>query len=355
VIDKKLLQSLPGLVIGRLPSRFPLAALLGPNYNLRCVLFHDVCDVVNAYTNGLGVTLSREEFEAKIQFLSKHYTPVTFDDVLNQSSAKQFPRNPVLVTFDDAYASVAEHAAPICRKHGIRPVFFVNAALVGNQDLGIDNLLCYLYGTKDISLINNVARGLFERPKEKTTLVKFIGEFLPTLSIKERATFRAALIDASGIPVKELASQAKLYVTPEQLRSLASDGFEIGSHTYSHVHCRILSAADFGQEIDRNKTALEAITGNPVRSFSVPYGSKRDLCNELVSHLRESGHLAAFLVESRANTPQTDLYGLNRVSIGSGSEPQIFCDIEILPRLRSLKDRFFGSDLTLDSLSCESF
>jgi len=340
---KMLLRDLPGRVLWHLPSRFLIADLLGRRYNLRCVLFHDIAERPSPFTEGLWVTLCKEDLEAKIRFLAKHYNPVGLDEVLARQVSKTLARRPVLVTFDDGYASAAEHAGPICSKYGIRPVFFVNASLVGNHDLGLENFVCFIGNTCGVKLLDRVARQVFKCTHgELSSLEQVMSTFLPTLNLSGRERFRAQLADASGICSRELARKAQLYVTGNQLRSLTSSGFEIGSHTYSHVHCRALSGRDFAQEIDRNKHALEAVVGRRVRSFSVPYGSAADLGEELVAHLKESGHEAAFLVESRANTSKTDLYHLNRVSVRAGSDAQFFGELEILPRVRSIKDRLLA-------------
>jgi hypothetical protein len=80
------------------------------------------------------------------------------------------------------------------------------------------------------------------------------------------------------------------------------------------------------------------MTGKPVRAFSVPYGNAEDLTDELLTRLDRSGHEATFLVESCSNTPGTDLHRLNRVSIHAKTNPDLFAEIEILPRLRSIRN-----------------
>ncbi len=79
--------------------------------------------------------------------------------------------------------------------------------------------------------------------------------------------------------------KARLYLTRKQLCELASLDFEIGNHTYTHVRCRSLTPENFGEEVDKNKIELEAMSEKKVRSFSVPYGSSADLTRDLERHL----------------------------------------------------------------------
>jgi peptidoglycan/xylan/chitin deacetylase (PgdA/CDA1 family) len=149
------------------------------------------------------------------------------------------------------------------------------------------------------------------------------------------------LAAAAGMDESHLAAEAGLYLTRKNVQELAA-GFEIGSHTYSHVHCRTLAGAEFGEEIDRNREELQQLTGSPVRSFSVPYGSSLDLTSEVAGYLRGTGHDAIFLSESVANQAGADpkRVSMDRISIHASRAEGLFCEIEVLPRLRALRNRY---------------
>ena len=95
-------------------------------------------------------------------------------------------------------------------------------------------------------------------------------------------------------------------------------------------------------EIAHNAEALEAITGRPVRAFSVPYGRRADLTPTVVRAIEESGHVATFLVDARPNRHPTDLGAIQRVSLSDVSDARTAVDLEVLPRLRRLRDRVRG-------------
>ena len=71
------------------------------------------------------------------------------------------------------------------------------------------------------------------------------------------------------------------------------------------------------------------------------------LPTELAEHLRREGYKAVFLAEGRANSSRIhssrihdltlDDLMLDRVSIKAGTDAAFFSEIEILPRLRSLR------------------
>jgi peptidoglycan/xylan/chitin deacetylase (PgdA/CDA1 family) len=340
------LRATLNLVAGSLwyaPGSFGIARALSSQYSLRSILFHEIAETESVFTKGLGVTVTRKQFEAALRFIAKHYTPVSLNDVLAESNGNPLPPRPVLLTFDDAYRSVREFAAPLCFELGVPAVFFVNGSCLNNQQLALENLLCYVANVRGLNAVNaaiqavdgvgNLAVG---------SLLEVFSRFLPATSLPGRQAFRSALLRLAGIDEIELAAEAGLYMSSQQLRDLANFKFEIGNHTYSHANCRILSSADFAAEIDRNKAVIEEVSGTNVRSFSVPYGSSLDLTNSLAEHLRSEGYKAVFLAEGRANSSRIhDLtlehLTLDRVSLKANTDAAFFSEIEILPRLRSLR------------------
>jgi len=328
----------------RTPSSFGIARMLGPSYSLRCVVFHDISPTESSFTRGMRVSTTPGKFEAALKFLTRYYTPVRLQDVLTDFDGQGLPPRAVLVTFDDAYASVAELAAPLCRQFGVPAVFFVNATCLDNQRLAPDNLVCYVANEFGMNAIRAAARVFCGAGAPKfDSLAEVFEGFFPTISLTEREVFLEALRQITGINDSCLAAEARLYLTSKQLHALASLDFEIGNHTYSHVYCRSLSREEFGREIDRNKAELEALSGTKVRSFSQPYGFSADLTSDLAEHLERSGHKAVFLSESVANPRGADPFHLDRVSIREESEDALFFEIEVLPRLRAVRNRLFHS------------
>jgi peptidoglycan/xylan/chitin deacetylase (PgdA/CDA1 family) len=318
-----------------------MARLLDRSYRLRCLVFHNISAISSPFTSGIRVTVSPVAFENALQFVRRHYVPVSLDDILSNYGGHGLPSRSILVTFDDAYASVVEVAAPLCKKYGIPAIFFVNAAFIDNLRLAPDNLVCYVANRIGMKAVNAAIRAV--PGLENVTadnLADVFGIVLPPLSLKDRELFLNALYRLAAVEQELLAKDANLYLTSGQLRELATFGIEIGNHTYTHPHCRSLSDAELAAEIGENKIALEAISGRPVRSFSQPYGSSQDLTDAVQCELRRSGHKAVFLSESVANQENADLLHLDRVSTCAERDESLFFELEILPRLRSRRNQF---------------
>jgi peptidoglycan/xylan/chitin deacetylase (PgdA/CDA1 family) len=288
----------------------------------------------------MSVDTTPQSFERTLRFLTSHYRPVSLEDVLSNCEGRGLPSRALLVTFDDAYASVAEYAAPLCKQLGAPAVFFVNAAFVDNQRLAPDNLICYVANVLGLASINTAIRTVWgDKAAPVGSLTEVFGIFLPSLSLAEREAFLEVLRKLAGISERQAAQEAGLYLTAEQLRTLKSFNFELGNHTYTHTYFRSLSRNDFGSEIDRNKNELESMSGTNVRSFSQPYGSSKDLSSELRDYLNNSGHHAIFLSESVANPRSPDLFRLDRINSRAQNDKTLFLEIEVLPRLRAIRNR----------------
>jgi peptidoglycan/xylan/chitin deacetylase (PgdA/CDA1 family) len=325
-----------------MPAKFELARLFGPPYALRCVVFHNVVRQTSPFTKGIWVDITPEDLETKLKFLAANYTPVHLDDVVAAAGGATLPSRAVLVTFDDAYASIAEVAAPLCAKYRVPAVFFVNAAFLDNATLAPDNLVCYVVNVHGMAPVREaVGKELIGRVPMPASLGEVFSRLFPALSLEKRQRFLDELARAAGLDPARMAAEARLYMTREQLSSLASFGFEVGDHTYTHVHCRTLRGGDFARELATNRARLEAACGRPVRSFSLPYGSSADFTPELERYLRQTGYTAVFFSESVANGRRASLFHLDRVSTRTAGDAGFFLEMEVLPRLRVVRNHLF--------------
>ena len=102
----------------------------------------------------------------------------------------------MLVTFDDAYASVSEFAAPLCSKFGVPAVFFVNGECLDNRRLALDNLVCYVANVcgLDIDQCRGSTSLAVRRTSNCARMTEVFARFLPAISLSAREVFRDALL-----------------------------------------------------------------------------------------------------------------------------------------------------------------
>jgi peptidoglycan/xylan/chitin deacetylase (PgdA/CDA1 family) len=142
----------------------------------------------------------------------------------------------------------------------------------------------------------------------------------PTLrALRLRATVFVSTGFADGgrpLDVPELAAEAAAHphhlatMTWDELRGIAADGFEIGSHTVSHAHLTQLSDAELDRELRDSRTRVEDQLGRPCRLFAYPYG---DHDERVQAGVRRAGYEAAFALAAGAD--RTNPYALPRIDL----------------------------------------
>lgn len=167
-----------------------------------------------------GLTVSGRRFERQIRWLARSgyagIRPLQWLRAINDDVA--LPAKPVIITFDDAYADIAEFALPVLLRYGFGGCAFVVTGLVG--------------GTNRWD-------------------------------------------EAQGIGTLRL-------LNADQIRYWAEKGIEFGAHSRTHAELTTLSREQLIDEVIGSKRELEDILGSSVSSFAYPYGAQNDAVRELV-------------------------------------------------------------------------
>jgi hypothetical protein len=294
---------------------------------LQVVLYHHLADEPSELTDELAVSTSPALFEAHVRRLARDYDVVDLDTVLSG----RLPKRALLITFDDGYRSVLEIAAPILARLGLPSVFFVSAAFLNPGSLPLDNLLCLL--ARRIG-VDSVGRAINCPAASLNDLFGVVAG----LQYARRTALTGELAERFQIDCARLREESGLFLDRSELPRLADLGCEVGNHTRSHLFCRAITDEAAGSiELVEHKQQLEQWSGAPVRAFSYPYGRRIDATPYVERLLRESGHEATFLVESRPN-PRRGARTWNRVSLQDRPVSRLGLELELLPRLRAVKD-----------------
>jgi peptidoglycan/xylan/chitin deacetylase (PgdA/CDA1 family) len=168
-----------------------------------------------------SLTVSPLAFEQQMRWLAEHgYTALRVADVVAfYGRGAALPEKSVLITFDDAYVDIAEHAFPALRRHKMGALVFVATGLAGRTNQ-------------------------WDAP--------------------------------SGVPATAL-------MNPQQIADSAQQGIEFGSHTRTHCDLGLASAEQLEDEILRSADDLVAITGTPCLAFSYPWGHHNSAVRDRVA------------------------------------------------------------------------
>jgi peptidoglycan/xylan/chitin deacetylase (PgdA/CDA1 family) len=203
--------------------------------------------ISDAWEHALAVRPRSFELQLR-SLLRRGYRPVGADGLLAG------PRRALHVTFDDAYRTVLD-AVPTLRRLGLPATVFVSTAFADGGGRPLD--------------VPELAGEAAADPEELATM------------------------------------------TWDELRAIAADGVEIGSHTISHAHMPALSDAALDRELGDSRTRIEDELGRPCRFFAYPYGEHDERVRNAVSR---AGYGAAFALgigsdrEDRYALPRIDFY-----------------------------------------------
>jgi len=101
------------------------------------------------------------------------------------------------------------------------------------------------------------------------------------------------------------------YMTRDQVKTLASEGHIIGSHTWDHHNVKLYQEKDWITQIEKPTKELESITGKPVKYFAYPFG----LWNpQAITQLKQRGFIAAFQLVSKRDA-EDPLYTIRRTIV----------------------------------------
>jgi peptidoglycan/xylan/chitin deacetylase (PgdA/CDA1 family) len=114
------------------------------------------------------------------------------------------------------------------------------------------------------------------------------------------------------------------------VRELQRDGWEIASHSVTHVDLRALGAARLRDEVAGSQARIRELFGVAPRFFCYPFGH---LNGRVVAAVRSAGYRGATTTRAAFATP-ADPYRLARVQVSGGRSAT-----DLLRRLRALRPR----------------
>lgn len=167
-----------------------------------------------------SLTVSPQTFERHVRWLVRRgCSGIRSSDWLRWlREGKGLPEKPILLTFDDGYADLAEYALPVLRRHGFSGVVYIVTGQLGGTN---------------------------------------------------------AWDEARGLGTHRL-------MTVEQIRHWAAQGIEFGAHSRTHADLTALSAKELSEEVVGSGKDLESVLGERVVSFAYPYGFHNQAVDDCV-------------------------------------------------------------------------
>jgi len=102
------------------------------------------------------------------------------------------------------------------------------------------------------------------------------------------------------------------YLSPEQLRNLDCQGFEIGCHSMTHAYLSDLSEPELKREIVDAKSGIEQILGHGIEHLSCPGGRYNQ---RTLAMARAAGFRTVANSDFHANSSATSAFELGRIAM----------------------------------------
>jgi peptidoglycan/xylan/chitin deacetylase (PgdA/CDA1 family) len=263
--------------------------------SLTIVMYHYVRDLDRSrYPRIKGRTL--EEFRRQLDHIATHYTVVTAQQVAAAVRGEDsLPENAAWLTFDDGYLDHYTNVFPLLFDRGWQGSFFPPSQTVLDGKLLDVNKIHFILatqtrpddiireikaaldarsGSEDAQPFEHHWNALAKPNRYDVAEVVFIKR---ALQFGLPAPVRAEVVDrlfhrlVSDDPA---AFAAELYLSLDQLRTMARCGMYVGSHGASHRWLDQLSPAQQAAEIDDSLAFLRAV-GAPSQQWVMcyPYGA----------------------------------------------------------------------------------
>ena len=205
---------------------------MNPGMDLPILMYHDLePGAAGSYAFGLPVRQFQEQLD---ELLRQGFVTISFRELFAAlDGSGSLPGKPVILTFDDAYASVGSYGVPLLQERGMKGTIFVVADAVGG---------CNHWDM------------------------------------------------AGGADRLELMNQGMLQ------RAIAG-GMEIGAHGCAHLNLEELDEVGQLDEIVRSKEQLGKMFGTEISVFAYPYGAHNSRVAAMVKAAGYQGAVSIFSPE----------------------------------------------------------
>lgn len=218
---------------------------------------------------------SASQFERDLLHLKSNFNLVSYDQVSEHAGNRvDLPRKSLFLSIDDGYAECYTIMRPLLLKHGIPCTFFLATDFVDNKTAYYKNVISLCIGM--MRKINPAAQQHAIHNINQT-----VGRSIDNVSTFEiwmkglTSRDERILSEVSrilNVDVNEFLRESRPYLTTEQVRQLAADGFTIGAHGRRHARLDLEENEDaVRDEIIGSCNAIRDLTSQEEVPFAFPH------------------------------------------------------------------------------------
>lgn len=269
----------------------------------------DISDINDYHYDSEVIDATIDGFEKQMKFISKHYNPISIQDLYNYTNTNNpLPKNPILITFDDGFNDNYYNAFPILKKYNIPATLFIATNHIGTDqpfwferlshlilttpktELSIDELNFHKNITNNINERRQIYNDCVEllKYKNKTTCIRIIDK----------------LEQEHSITISNDDKKMSCPLTWKQCQEMAESVITFGSHGASHTIFTQLEDNELHTELAKSKKIIEDKIKCPVIALSFPNGQTNDFNTSIVNTIYQHGYKLIFSYLHGINTYQ---------------------------------------------------
>jgi len=242
---------------------------------LLSLLYHLCSDRRLRHVDRLFPYKSAEAFERDLAFLRERFTPVGHDQVVAHFEGRfELPPDAVEISFDDGFSECFSVARPLLLEYGIPATFFCVTNSIDNASMMFRNKISLCLNRLEELSTGEQARSLAWMGSELGVVFRSLAEAMRWVDGLQHDDLDRidALCARLDLDIPSILRDERPYLTREQIRQLAHDGFTLGAHTCNHPRLERLPWEQARREILDSCSAMREITGERRVPFAIPFG-----------------------------------------------------------------------------------
>lgn len=311
---------------------------------LRVLNYHRIFDAPGGadfpFDRGL-ISATPAQFREQMVHVKSHYDPIRFSDLFNwMEHRRALPKRPILITFDDGHADNYTHAFPILRELDIPAAIFVSTQYIDSGELfWFESVAHTIMEAKPGSyrLPGNFGFMDISDAESRRKAIERVLAHIKTLDDAARVAVVAGLktLMVPGSPDDTALAGA---LTWDQIREMAKQGIEFGSHSVSHPILTKLDDATLAHELTSSLQTLKRELGTCLDVLAYPEGSTSAFNARVVDATRRAGYRLGLSYVSGTNLLRRfDPFGVKRMHIDASLPAVQFRALLAMPQLFSLE------------------
>jgi len=274
-----------------------------------------------------GIVVSPEMFSRQMEFLNDWYKIISLDFLVDcLEKGREFPRNSVVITFDDGWKDNYLYAYPVLKRNGIPATIFLSVGYIGTNRLFWPEKIIYYLSQHKRECLSNLEdpRGAVDRdlaallkraasgPNDEYHSIFFrIIERMKEIEPSLRNRIIESLL--SGIKAESgTADNTRVMLNWEEVREMAACQISFGSHGIEHEIMTNLQDIEIMRELEESKRILNEKIGDVKYAFAYPNGNYNE---RLKKQVEECGYCCAVSTRPGKVSRKSDLFALERVNV----------------------------------------